>query len=106
MGTETAVPERQTTGATGYYRPDVPAEAAEFDSFLSLLPELRPTHGGNFVAVRAGRVIASGIYLDPVLKLAKAAVGSKPFYCGWIEPIGGYVFRFGSPTLLSETSEP
>jgi hypothetical protein len=105
MGTETAVPERQTTGA-GYYRPDDPAEATEFDSFLSLLPELRRTHGGNFVAVRAGRVIASGVYLDPVLKLAKAAVGAKSFYCGWIEPIGDYVFRFGSPTLLSETSEP
>ncbi len=52
---------------THYYRPADPAVAVEFDGFLRLLLALRPTHGGHFVAVRGGRVIASGVYLDPVL---------------------------------------
>lgn len=87
-----------------YCRPDDPAVATEFDSFLALLPRLRELHGGHFVAVRSGRVIASGVYLDPVIKLAKAASGSEPFYCEWVEPPEGYVFRFGSPTQVSEPS--
>jgi hypothetical protein len=84
-----------------YYRPEDPVEAAEFDSFLVLLPLLQQTHAGNFVAVRGGQVIASGVYLDPVLKLAKLAVGANAFYCGWVEPPGDYVLRFGSPTIVS-----
>src|SRR4051794_18201364 len=76
----------------GYVRPADPAEAAEFDGFLRLLPGLRATHGCHYVAVRDGRVIASGMYLDPVLRLAKSAVGGAAFYCGWVEPVGGYVF--------------
>jgi hypothetical protein len=85
-----------------YFRPSDPEEAAEFDAFLAMLPRLRESHAGEFVAVRAGRVIASGAYLDPVLKQAKSAVGPDAFYCGWVEPPGGYVFRLGSPTLATE----
>lgn len=80
---------------TTYYRPADPAVAAEFDEFLRLLPVLRPTHGGHYVAVRQGQVVASGLYLDPVLRLARAAVADAPFYCGWVEPVGGYEFRSG-----------
>jgi hypothetical protein len=103
MGAETALPSCEATGVR-YIRPTDPAAAAEFDSFLAMLPQLRESHAGHFVAVRAGQVIASGIYFDPVLKLAKAAAGSEPFYCEWVEPAAGYVFRFGSPTVVSETS--
>lgn len=90
--------------AIKYLRPTDPAEANEFDSFVQLVPELRRTHGGHFVAVRAGRVIASGLYLDPVTKLAKAAVGTESFYCGWIEPLAGYIFRMGSPGAFAEAT--
>jgi hypothetical protein len=105
MGTNTApTPDEATT--VRYYRPDDPAVAAEFDSFLAILSQLRESHAGEYVAVRGGRIIASGMYLDQVLKLAKAAVGTEPFYCGWVEPPEGYVFRFGSPALVSETGLP
>ncbi len=85
-----------------YHRPADPGVAAEFDEFMRLLPRLRPTHGGHFVAVRACRVIASGAYLDAVLKLAKAEAGGAPFFCEWIEPVGGYVFRSGNLMIPTE----
>jgi hypothetical protein len=100
MGTNTAAAPDEAT--VKYYRPDDPAVAVEFDSFLALLPQLRESHGGQYVAVRSGRVIASGTDLDSVLKQAKAAVGTEPFFCGLVEPPGGYVCRFGSPTVVSE----
>jgi hypothetical protein len=89
-------------GTVRHYRPDDPAVAVEFDSFLALLPQLRPLHGGHYVAVRGGRVIASGVCLDSVLKLAKAAVVSEPFYCGLVEPPEGLVIRFPSPLRVAE----
>jgi hypothetical protein len=102
------VPESSETAArvtnVRYYRPADPGEAAEFDSFIALLPQLGESHAGEYVAVRGGQVIASGLSLDPVLKLARAALGSEPFFCGWVEPAAGYVFRFGSPTLLTDAS--
>jgi hypothetical protein len=101
MASNTALPEGAATNVK-YYRPADPDEAAEFDSFLALLPQLRESNAGQYVAVRAGRVIASGMYADPVIKLARCAVGGAAFYCGWVEPPGGSVYRFGSPTLVRE----
>ena len=95
-------PEEPGEATMTYYRPDDPAAAAEFESFLALLPGLRGPHGGEYVAVRGGRVIAAGDDLDAVLKSARAAVGTTAFYCGWVEPAGGYVFRFGSPTVIAD----
>jgi hypothetical protein len=94
--------ESETTDAT-YVRPVDPAEAAAFDSFMKLLPGLRPTHGGLFVAVQGGRVLASGLFLDGVLKLAHAAAGNAAFYCAWVEPVGGYVFRSGLIGVLPDS---
>jgi hypothetical protein len=99
MGSDAALPLSAATSVR-YYRPADPREAAEFDSFLALLPELRESHAGEYVVVRGGRVIASGANLDPLLKRAKETVGAEPFYCGWIEPRGGSVFHFGSPTVV------
>jgi hypothetical protein len=102
MGTNTAVAPDEAT--VKYYRPDDPAVAVEFDSFLALLPQLRESHGGQYVAVRSGRVIASGTDLDSVHKQAKVAVGTEPFFCGWVEPPEGTIIRFPSPLRVSETT--
>src|SRR5882672_6616877 len=41
-------------------RPRDPKLAREFDAFEGLLPELLPTHRGQYVAVHNGQVVASG----------------------------------------------
>lgn len=94
------------TGNVRYFRPDDPLVAAEFDSFVALLPALRDAHGGEYVAVRGGQVIATGVYLDRVLKAAKAALGEEAFYCGWVEPPEGTVIRFPSVVWTSEMPPP
>jgi hypothetical protein len=95
------VTENNADGASVcYYRPTDPVVASEFDGFLRLLPMLRVMHGGHYVAVRAGQVIASGLYLDAVLKLAKAETGEAPFFCEWVEPASGYTFRSGLVEVL------
>jgi hypothetical protein len=88
-----------------YYRPDDPAVATEYDGFLRLLPMLRVIHGGHYVAVRNGHVIASGLYLDAVLKLAKAETGEAPFFCEWVEPVSGYTFRSGLVAVLPDAEK-
>ena len=51
-----------------HFRPQDPAEAAEFDAFMGMLPILRLTHPGQFVAVCGGEVIATGVYdSEPVV---------------------------------------
>ena len=101
MVTDTALPTCDSTSVR-YYRPADPVIAAEFDSFIALLPQLRESHGGEYVAVCRGGIVASGIDLDSVMKQAIARVGADPYYCGWVEPVGGYVFRVGSPSVLPE----
>jgi hypothetical protein len=86
-----------------YYRPVDPAVAAEFDAFLQMLPGLRTSHGGHYVAVSGGRIIASGLYLDGVDKLAKQAVGpDAAVYHGWVEPSGWARFRSGKLVEVRE----
>jgi hypothetical protein len=97
----TALPESETTNVR-YYRPSDPGEAVEFDSFVSILPQLRESHAGEYVAVLGGRVIAAGVHADAVFKRAEADAGAAPFYCAWVEPPGGYVFRFGSASSVTE----
>jgi hypothetical protein len=100
------VTENDTDSASvAYYRPDDPAIATEFDGFLRLLPVLRLIHGGHYVAVRNGCVIASGLYLDTVLKLAKAEVGNTPLYCGWVEPVSSHIFRSGVVAVLPDAEK-
>jgi hypothetical protein len=102
MATNTTLTPHETA-TVKYYRPDEPAVAVEFDGFLAILPQLRESHAGEYIAVRGGQVIASGTDLDSVHKQAKAAVGTEPFFCGWVEPLEGTVIRFPSPLRVSET---
>jgi hypothetical protein len=91
VGAEVEVVVRRPAGEVVHYRPPDPAEAAEFDAFLRLLPDLRPTHAHQYVAVSGGRVVAAGPHLGTV----RAAAGGAAYYCGWVEPVGGYVPRSG-----------
>jgi len=99
---ETRPPTPQTGGTVAYYRPSDPAIAVEFDDFLHLLPMLRTTHGGQYVAVCGGQVIASGLYVDTVLRLAEQVVAGRLFYCGWVEPLEGDVFQSGKVEILPD----
>jgi hypothetical protein len=86
-----------------YYRPTDPAVAAQFDAFLRMLPGLRTSHGGHYVAVSGGAVVASGLYLDGVDKLARQAVGpDAAVYHGWVEPSGWTGFRSGKLVEVRE----
>ena len=87
---------------TTLFRPTDPAVATEFDSFMRLLPSLRITHGGHYAAVRSDQVIASGVFLDTVLRLARMATNGAPFFCGWVEPPEGYAFRSGQLVVEDE----
>lgn len=74
-----------------HFRPQDPAEAAEFDAFLRMLPGLRVTHGGQYVVVCGGEVIASGFDLDTVDRTVKPVARGRPIYYGWVEPPDGFV---------------
>jgi hypothetical protein len=88
-----------------YHRPEDPAVAAEFDAFMRMLPGLRATHGGHHVAVSGGSVVASGVFLNEVDRMAKQAVGfNAPIYHGWVEPVGWTGFRSGQLIVLGEGS--
>jgi hypothetical protein len=100
MASDSALPDGETASVR-YFRPVDPAEAAEFDSFLQLLPQLRSCYAGCYVAVRGGQVIASGAYADAVHKQATGS-GAAPFYCAWVEPPEGHIFRVGAPRLIAE----
>ncbi len=78
-----------------YYRPSNPAGAAEFDAFLRLLPDLRTTHPGQYVANCGGEIVASGsCYLSVELGVKHIADG-RAYYCDWVEPPEGYNFSNG-----------
>jgi hypothetical protein len=97
---EMTSPVEPVTNVT-YYRPEDPGEAAEYDAFVAMLPQLRVTNAGEYVAVSGGRVVARGPDLGSVLTRAKEA-RTEPFFCGWVEPPGGTVIRFPSPTNVQE----
>ena len=74
-----------------YYRPQDPAEAAEFDAFMRMLPELRHTHGGKNVAICGGEVVAVGDFLNLVEQRARLLTQGRAVYYAWIEPPEGYI---------------
>ncbi len=85
-----------------YFRPRDPAEGVEYDAFLRMLPQLRTDHGGEFVAVSGGEVIASGVYVHTVEKDARRAAAGRTYYCEWVEPPEGYVFSIGGFEVRSD----
>ena len=87
-----------------YFRPQDPAEGVEYDAFLRMLPQLHTDHGGEFVAVSGGEVIASGVYYSQVSEEAKRAAGDRTVYCEWAEPSDGYTFFIGGFTVLTDDS--
>lgn len=78
-----------------YYRPADPAVAAEYDAFMRMLPDLRQTHGHQHVAVCGGRIVAAGTHLTEVHRIVRRAANGAAYYCGRVDPVGGYVFRSG-----------
>ena len=74
------------TGTVSTFCTNDPLEKREIESFHRLLPQLRRDHGGEYVAIRGGRVIASGDDLDTVCQEASRFAPNRPVYCGWIEP--------------------
>lgn len=85
-----------------HFRPTDPAEAAEFDHFSRLLPALRDTHPGDYVAVCGGAVIARGPTLDSVYRTGSGLAAGRGVYVGWIDPPGGVEVRFGGLTVMED----
>lgn len=84
------------TGTTPAFCPDVtdPADGYEILAFEMMIPQLRVEHGGEYVALRDGRVIASGEDLDAVCRAAVRVAPARAVYCGWVEPMEGGVAFF------------
>ena len=89
-----------------YYRPQDPAEATEFDAFLRMLPDLRAKHGGQYVAICGGEIVARGVTLLFVDQDAKRIANGRVYFREWVEPPEGYVFRIGGVTVLPESTSP
>jgi len=91
-----------TTGIVETFHPADPIEGQEIDAFHRLIPTLRAEHAGDYVALRGGRVIASGACLDAVCREAVRIAPRRPVYCGWVEPeADGVAFfsRFDVPAV-------
>ena len=71
-----------------------PGEGYEILAFEMMIPQLRAEHGGEYVALRDGRVIASGEDLDSVCREAVRVAPARAVYCGWVEPMEGGVAFF------------
>ncbi len=74
-----------------YPAPDLssltPPESAferERQAFRKLLPELRAKYNGQYVAIKNGPVIASGLEEVPVALEAYSRVGYGPLYLGFV----------------------
>jgi Family of unknown function (DUF5678) len=90
------------TGMTPTFHPADPVEGVEIAAFHRLLPSLRVEHGGEYVALREGRVIASGESLDAVCREAVRVAPARAVYCGWVEPVEDGVAFFGRFEVADE----
>jgi hypothetical protein len=89
-----------------YPAPDLSASATpesawerERRAFRAMLPALRATHDGQYVAVRDGKVVASGSERVAVALEAYARVGYGPLYLGHVSDSPPRPARFPSPRL-------
>ena len=77
-------------------RPDSAWER-ERRAFRELLPELRAKYGGLFVAIKDGKVVASGLDRVTVALEAYSRVGYGPLYLGHVTDLPRAPVRIPSP---------
>jgi len=89
-----------------YPAPDLSASATpqtawerERRAFWALLPTLRATHDGRYVAIRDRQVVASGSDRVAVALEAYGRVGYGPLYLGHVSDLPPRPARFPSPRL-------
>jgi hypothetical protein len=92
--------------AIEYLAPDLsvvetPETAWERDrrAFWNLLPELRRSHDGQYVAIHDGKVVASGSERVPVALEAYRRVGYVPLYLGHVTDQPPKPARIPSPRI-------
>lgn len=90
------------TGTTPAFHPTDAIEGYEILAFEKMIPLLRVEHGGEYVALSDGRVIASGECLDEVCREAVRVAPACAVYCGWVEPMEGGVAFFGRFEVADE----
>jgi hypothetical protein len=79
--------------------------AREYQAFRRLLPELLPTHRGQYVAVHNGQVIASGPDKLAVALEAFRQVGNVPIHVGLVAEESEPVVRSGVRRVLSPSGD-
>lgn len=85
-----------------HFRPADPAQAAEFDAFVGMLPILRITHPFQNVAVCGGEVIARGSFPADVEEEAREIANGRPVYIGRVEPTRNSTFSTSRAAVDSE----
>ena len=68
-------------------------------AFWELLPSLRQTHYGQHVAIRDGKVVASGSDRVAVAMEAYSRVGYGPLYLGHVTDVPPQPARIPSPRI-------
>src|SRR5262245_60832762 len=77
----------------------------EYQAFLRLLPQLLPTHRGQYVAVHEGQVVASGPDKLAVALQAFSQVGNVSIHVGLVTGEPQPVVRSGVRRLLSRSGD-
>jgi len=88
--------EHPAPGLTLGQAPETPWER-ERRAFWGLLPGLRTTHDGQYVAIHNGEVVASGSDEIAVALEAYSRVGYVPVYLGHVTDAPPRVIRMTSP---------
>jgi hypothetical protein len=82
-----------------HLRPADPALATEYDHFMRMLPALRESHLGEYVAICDGEVIAVNDFASTVYADGRTRAAGRPVYVGFIDP-PDYVVHIGGFTVL------
>src|SRR5690349_11649168 len=75
-------------------------------AFALLLPALRATHEGRYVAIQDGKIVASGADKVAVAQDAYARVGYVPVYVGHVTESHPQPIRLPSPRLWRHGARP
>ena len=77
---------------------------SDYHTFLAMFPTLLDRHRGHYVAIREGKVIASGDDKVAVALEAYSRVGYVPVFVGLVDDSPRRVIRVPSPRLLQGTT--